>query len=156
VTADSRTVALRGFQPKLSQGERKLKAELAATIRSGGISPPDAAELIAAAGPRGTAVTDLLALLCDEGQIVEINSQLYFDIEIESELRRRVTERLADGSSLAMAELRDLLGTTRKYAVPIGEYLDRIGLTRREGDVRRLGLAQEPTPAPPHRTTGES
>ena len=28
-----------------------------------------------------------------------------------------------------MAELRDLLGTTRKYAVPIGEYLDRIGLT---------------------------
>ena len=40
---------------------------------------------------------------------------------------------------MTMAELRDLLGTTRKYAVPIGEYLDRIGLTRREGDVRRLG-----------------
>ena len=38
-----------------------------------------------------------------------------------------------------MAELRDLLGTTRKYAVPIGEYLDRIGLTVREGDLRRLG-----------------
>jgi selenocysteine-specific elongation factor len=38
-----------------------------------------------------------------------------------------------------MADLRDLLGTTRKYAVPIGEYLDRIGLTRRDGDVRRLG-----------------
>ncbi len=37
---------------------------------------------------------------------------------------------------MTMAELRDLLGTTRKYAVPIGEYLDRIGLTRREGDVR--------------------
>ena len=138
VTADSRSVALRGFQPKLSQGERKLKAELAVAIRSGGISPPDAAELIAASGPRGTAVTDLLALLRDEGQIVEINSQLYLDVEIETDLRRRVAERLADGSSLAMAELRDLLGTTRKYAVPIGEYLDRIGLTRREGDVRRL------------------
>ena len=40
---------------------------------------------------------------------------------------------------MTMAELRDLLGTTRKYAVPIGEYLDRIGLTRREGDLRRLG-----------------
>ena len=38
-----------------------------------------------------------------------------------------------------MAELRDLLGTTRKYAVPIGEYLDRIGLTRREGDVPPAG-----------------
>ena len=40
-----------------------------------------------------------------------------------------------------MADLRDLLGTTRKYAVPFGEYLDRVGVTRREGDVRRLGDA---------------
>ncbi|MBV8488345.1 MAG: SelB C-terminal domain-containing protein, partial [Planctomycetaceae bacterium] len=57
----------------------------------------------------------------------------------EAELRRKVTQRLADGSGMTMADLRDLLGTTRKYAVPIGEYLDRIGLTRRVGDVRKLG-----------------
>jgi selenocysteine-specific elongation factor len=40
-----------------------------------------------------------------------------------------------------MAELRDLLGTTRKYAVPIGEYLDRTGITLRDGDTRRIGPA---------------
>ena len=78
-------------------------------------------------------------MLRDEGQIAEISAQLYLDADAETELRRRVSDRLADGSTLTMAELRDLLGTTRKYAVPIGEYLDRIGLTRREGDVRRLG-----------------
>jgi selenocysteine-specific elongation factor len=49
---------------------------------------------------------------------------------------------LSDGSALSMSDLRDLLGTTRKYAVPIGEYLDRIGVTRREGDVRRLDPAR--------------
>ena len=43
---------------------------------------------------------------------------------------RRVAGRLADGRSMTMADLRDLLGTSRKFAVPIGEYLDRIGLTR--------------------------
>ena len=55
-------------------------------------------------------------------------------------------ERLSAGPTMTMAHLRDLLGTTRKYAVPFGEYLDRIGLTRREGDVRKLGQfeAQEP------------
>jgi selenocysteine-specific elongation factor len=37
-----------------------------------------------------------------------------------------------------VAEIRDLLGTTRKYAVPLCEYLDRSGLTRREGDLRVL------------------
>ena len=36
------------------------------------------------------------------------------------------------------SEIRDLLGTTRKYAVPLCEYLDRVGVTRREGDLRFL------------------
>jgi selenocysteine-specific elongation factor len=38
-----------------------------------------------------------------------------------------------------MAELRDLLQTSRKYAVPIAEYLDRIGWTERDGDLRSIG-----------------
>ncbi len=57
-------------------------------------------------------------------------------------------DRLADGSAISMSELRDLLGTTRKYAVPIGEYLDRIGLTKREGDTRRLDPAALPAQLP--------
>lgn len=139
IVGDARTVALKGHQPRLSQGERKLKAELAAALCAGGFSPPDVAELTARAGPRGAVLPQLLALLVDEGQVVEIGHGLYLDVDAEAELRRRVADRLADGSTLTMAELRDLLGTTRKFAVPIGEYLDRIGLTRREGDLRRLG-----------------
>ncbi len=40
-------------------------------------------------------------------------------------MRRRVAERLASGAGATVAEIRDLLGTTRKYAVPFCEYLDR-------------------------------
>jgi selenocysteine-specific elongation factor len=142
-----RTVALPGYEPKLSLAERKLKNEIAGAIRAGGMSPPDVAELAASAGQRAPIVNDLLALLRDEQLLVEIASNLFLDSETEGELRRRVRERLADGSAITMSELRDLLGTTRKYAVPIGEYLDRIGLTRREGDVRRLGSIVASTPA---------
>jgi selenocysteine-specific elongation factor len=138
VVANARTVALLGFEPKLSQAERKLKNELAETIRKGGMSPPDASELAQAAGQKAGIVPELLALLRDEQHLVEINPSLYLDVEAAAELRRRVEERLAGGSAITMAELRDLLGTTRKYSVPIGEYLDKIGLTRREGDIRRL------------------
>ena len=53
-------------------------------------------------------------------------------------MKRRLTERLAAGPGLTVAEIRDILGTTRKYAVPICEYLDRVGFTRREGDLRLL------------------
>ncbi len=139
LVANLRTLTIPGHQPKLSQGERKLKNELAEAIRAGGVSPPDLAELMSSAGARSSAVSDLLALLRDEHQIVEINSSLFLDVDAESELCRLVKDRLADGSAISMSELRDLLGTTRKFAVPIGEYLDRIGLTKREGDTRRLG-----------------
>ena len=37
---------------------------------------------------------------------------------------------------LSVSQIRDLLGTTRKFAVPICEHLDRVGFTRREGDLR--------------------
>ncbi len=110
------------------------------------MSPPEAADLAAAAGVRAAVVPELLALLRDEQKLVELSSALYLDFDVEAELRRKVIERLSAGSTMTMADLRDLLGTTRKYAVPIGEYLDRIGLTRREGDVRKLGQVEPQEP----------
>ena len=142
VVVEARTVAVKGYEPRLSQGERRLKTELLESIRKGGMSPPEAADLAAAAGVRAAVVPELLALLRDEQKLVELSSALYLDFDVEAELRRKVIERLSTGSTMTMADLRDLLGTTRKYAVPIGEYLDRIGLTRREGDVRKLGQVE--------------
>jgi selenocysteine-specific elongation factor len=141
VVADERTVALRGYEPKLSQGERRLKAEIAEAYREGGLAPPDPSEWASLSGPKAAAVPELLNLLCEEERLVAIGPGLYLDFEVAAEIRRRVSERLGDGSAMSMADLRDLIGTTRKYAVPIGEYLDRIGLTRREGDLRRLRTA---------------
>ena len=135
-------MTVKGWEPKLSQAERKLKNELLESIRKGGMSPPEASDLAAGSGPRAAVIPELLTLLRDEQKVVELSSTLYLDFDVEAELRRKVTERLSDGSGLTMADLRDLLNTTRKYAVPIGEYLDRIGLTRREGDVRKLGQVE--------------
>jgi selenocysteine-specific elongation factor len=153
LTGDARTIALPGHEPRLSQGERKLKLELAQAISAGGFSPPEVADLAASAGARAAVVPELLTLLREEQRVVPISSSLYLDTDVERDLRRRVTERLADGGALTMSELRELLGTTRKYAVPIGEYLDRIGLTLREGDLRRLNPAASQT-HPPDEASG--
>ena len=53
-------------------------------------------------------------------------------------MRRLISEKLANSSGMTVAEIRDLLGTTRKYAVPFCEYLDRVGVTERQGDLRVL------------------
>ncbi len=141
VVGDARTVALADHEPKLSQGERKLKAEIAEAYRLGGFTPPDPADWASGkAGPKVATVNDLLAILVDEERVVALGPGLFLDHNFEAELRRRVLDRLkGPGESLTMAELRDLLGTSRKYAVPIGEYLDRIGWTTRDGDARVLG-----------------
>ncbi|MFO0910186.1 MAG: selenocysteine-specific translation elongation factor [Isosphaeraceae bacterium] len=143
VVSDARSVALQGFEPKLSQAERRLKGEIAEALRGGGFSPPDLNDLIASTGAKPNVAAELLTLLREEERATEINPQLYLGYEHAVEMRRRVLERLGAGGSITMSEFRDLLGTTRKYAVPLGEYLDRIGLTRREGDARRLGPAAE-------------
>jgi selenocysteine-specific elongation factor len=146
VVADARTIALQGHEPRLTQAERRLKGELAAAIRSGGLAAPDQSELTVQAGPRSATVPDLLNLLAQEGRIVEIGGGIWLDADVELDVRRKVAERLAQPGTegITMAGLRDLLGTTRKYAVPLGEYLDRVGVTRRVGDLRFAGPAIQP------------
>ncbi len=60
-------------------------------------------------------------------------------------MRRRVIERLQSPPGITVGDVRDLLGVTRKHALPYCEYLDRVGVTRREGDLRYL--AETPAPA---------
>jgi selenocysteine-specific elongation factor len=139
VIADHRTVALAGHEPRLSQAERKLKREIADAYRAGGFSPPDPSDWSPKGVRRPSTVAELIALLVDEERIVEVGPGLYLDRDAEAMMRRLVADRLSDGRSMTMADLRDLLGTSRKFAVPIGEYLDRIGWTRRDGDSRTIG-----------------
>ena len=52
-------------------------------------------------------------------------------------MRKRVTDKLETvPAGVTVADIRDLLGTTRKYAVPLCEFLDKTGLTKRNGDLR--------------------
>jgi len=141
LVGDAGSVALREFVPKLSHSERKLKDALLAQITAGGIAPPDSGDLAKEVGARASVVPELLSLLVDEGRLVEVSpGSLFLSTEAEASLRETVRTRFASREPFAMADLRDALGTTRKFAVPIGEYLDRIGLTHREGDTRRLAI----------------
>jgi selenocysteine-specific elongation factor len=55
-------------------------------------------------------------------------------------MRSIISHALENNKAMTVAEIRDLLKTSRKYAVPFCEHLDKIGLTKREGDLRLLAL----------------
>ena len=83
-----------------------------------------------------------------EGQLVQVTDDIYLHADAEAAMRRRIADKLSAGPGLTVAEIRDLLGTTRKYAVPLCEYLDRVGVTKREGDLRAIGLGEPADPEP--------
>jgi selenocysteine-specific elongation factor len=146
VVGDQRRIARADFKPKLSANLRKLKDRLVEAYREGRFQPPDPASFAGAAGGNAANLGDLFEVCIAEGYLVRIAPDIYLHIDIEGEMKRQVSAKLANGGpGLTVAEIRDLLGTTRKFAVPLCEYLDKIGVTRREGDLRYLVTAANAT-----------
>jgi selenocysteine-specific elongation factor len=138
LVGDARRIARADFKPKLSAAQRKLKDKIVEAHAAAGFAPPEPKEFANQAGGNATALKDIFEVACAEGFLVKVTDEFYLAADAEAEMRRRVTERLRAGPGATVAEIRDLLGTTRKYAVPVCEYLDRVRLTKREGDVRVL------------------
>ncbi|HEV7224455.1 MAG TPA: SelB C-terminal domain-containing protein, partial [Pirellulales bacterium] len=101
-----------------------------------GFQAPTLDEVRAQTPKNQQAVPQLVALAAAEGQLIEAAPGFYLHAESERRLRHTLGERLALGAGLTVSEIREILGVSRKYAVPLCEYLDRIGFTRREGDLR--------------------
>ncbi|MBV9334104.1 MAG: SelB C-terminal domain-containing protein, partial [Candidatus Eremiobacteraeota bacterium] len=76
------------------------------------------------------------AMLADGG-LVKVGDDLYRGAQI-AEIHARLEAHFGQHDRMTAAQFRDLLGTSRKYAVPLLEWLDSRGITIRDGDFRRL------------------
>ena len=133
-----RGIALAGHGPKLSAKEKELIERIVQTYRDAGFQPPTVAEVKAQATRNQAAVPELINLAAAQGRLVRVSPELYLHAEAERQMRGTLAERLRGGKGLTVSQIREILGTTRKYAVPLCEHLDRIGFTKRQGDVRVL------------------
>jgi selenocysteine-specific elongation factor len=138
LVGDGRRVARADFKPKLSANQRKLKDKIVEAHAAAGFQPPDPKDFAPQAAGNAAALKDIFEVAVAEGLLARVTPDIYLHADTDAEMRRRVTERLRSGPGATVAEIRDLLGTTRKFAVPICEYLDRVGLTKRDGDLRVL------------------
>jgi selenocysteine-specific elongation factor len=134
-----RGVALVGQGPKLSQNERKLLAEIVEQYRLAGFQAPTVKEVQQQATRNQQSVPQLVALAAADGDLVQVNNQYYLHADVERQARERLREHLADGRGLTLSEIREILDTSRKYAIPYAEFLDQAGFTVRQGDLRLLG-----------------
>ncbi len=138
ITLGERGVALAGHGPQLSAGERELLERIVQIYRQSAYQPPSVEQLKARISRNQAAMPELIRLAAADGRLVKISAEFYLDAELEQQMRTTLAQRLSGGKGLTVSQIREILDTTRKYAVPLCEYLDRIGFTERRGDLRVL------------------
>jgi len=81
---------------------------------------------------------DILGVLESRGAVTKVTTDLYFSRGALDKVKALLIAHLEAHSEMAAATFRDILGTSRKFVIPLLEYFDRSGLTLRVGDVRKL------------------
>jgi selenocysteine-specific elongation factor len=142
VQRDGSVVRRAQWAPKLGGTAERLRADLLRALTEAAAEPPSTAEL-AAAHP-GADVPGLLRLMAREGVVVAVGKERFYEAGALARERDRIVTLLTELGSATPSALRDRLGLSRKWLIPLLEWCDAQGITVRKGDARVLG---SPRPA---------
>jgi selenocysteine-specific elongation factor len=138
VEIDKDKVKLKGLSRPVDQSVEKLHAKIVATLHARGFMPPSVSELSEELGIKETGLRDMLQKLAYESQVVRVKSDMYFAGSRIEELKKTVKDHMIAKKEMVPADFKEILGLSRKYLIPLLEYLDEIKLTIRTGDKRVL------------------
>jgi selenocysteine-specific elongation factor len=126
-----------GSQISLLPDEVKAKDQIEAAFASAGLAVPTVKEVLATLAVEARRSEKLLQLLLREKALHRVTPELIFHRNALAELRTKLAGyKKAKGERISVPAFKDLTGVTRKYAIPLLEYLDRERVTRRQGDER--------------------
>ena len=122
------TVALSAHEPRPDAAQNARARDFLASLQAQPFAPPTDNPL----------EEDLLAYLEDRGEIVRLGDGIAFAAEAYREMVERIVSHLREQGAVTLAQVRDMFGTSRKYAQALLEHLDDQHITRRVGDERVL------------------
>jgi len=131
-------VALSTHRLELTPEEERARAAIDRVYREAGLKPPDAAAVTAAAWAPGAVVDRMLKLLQRQKTLIKIDVLLFHE-EALRQLKAEVTALKTPGGDVARIDVgtfKERFGVSRKFAIPLLEYLDRERVTRRVGESR--------------------
>jgi selenocysteine-specific elongation factor len=127
-----------GHAVQLTPAQQATSDRLEAEFRAAGVAPPTLDEAFAKLGVGGPSAQAIAQLLVDSRRLVRIREGLYFHAEPLERAVSQVVAFLRERQAISPQEIKDLLGISRKYAIPLLEWLDAQRLTVRVGDKRVL------------------
>lgn len=136
VAREQEVLHLAEHKVTLGQDQEKVREEIEAIYREGGLQPPYFKEL-ADRFPERTA-RDVLQLMTKEGVLVKVKEDLYFHRQAVDGLRERLVAFLKEHGEITTPQFKEMTGASRKYAIPLIEHFDLNQVTVRVGDNRVL------------------
>ena len=124
-----------GWAPSPTSRDLEATDHLAHDICAAEHEPPSVGELVSR---YGSSVPALLRMLERQGRIVQVERDRYYDRSALDAMIAQLRESLKPGQVYVPAQLRDVLGSSRKFLIPFLEFCDRRGITERRGDGRVL------------------
>ncbi|MBI5076558.1 MAG: selenocysteine-specific translation elongation factor [Nitrospirae bacterium] len=140
VTVDKDLLRLKTFRVALSGAAEAHKAKIVDLLAQGEFQPLTKTEMAEALKMDQKQITDILNILAKERAVVRVNESIYLSAAAYDKMITALKTFFARKPELTVAEFRDLLNTSRKFALPFLEHLDAARVTLRLGDARKLLL----------------
>lgn len=140
IAVEKEVIRLKTFNISLSTVDESLKKRILEILMNTRYQPPTKDDLSQTLKIDSKHLTDILKLMVREGSIVRINEAMYISSTIYKMMIDTLKDFFSKKPEITVAEFRDLLKTSRKYALPLLEYLDSNKITMRVGDIRKFLL----------------
>ena len=143
IAKEENLLRLASHRVQLGGQEKTLMERIKTILGEQPLAPPDLKDVEKQLGLNRARLTEVMRLLERDGSVVRVTTDMYFLASSIDHLRTTLKKFLSERGEMTAASFRDLIGSTRKYTIPLLEYFDRDGLTIRVGDVRRLKTQPE-------------
>ena len=128
-------------QETISDDERKLLNSIESLFKTRPFNPPVYDEVVEHTKADPERVRKIFKMLLEQEQLVRVDKDLLFHREAVEQARQILTSYINKEGGLESVKFKYLLNTTRKFAIPLLDYFDRIGVTRRSGYTRYLRVS---------------
>jgi len=136
IVAEGETLRLASHRLSLKSDEDEALRRIEGLFRDAGLAVPALAEVLSNAGLDQNRARAIVQILLRQKRLVRVSQDLYYHAEALEALRAALAER--KGQTFGVGDFKDWTGVSRKYAIPLLEFLDRERVTRRSGDKRQV------------------
>jgi selenocysteine-specific elongation factor len=131
-------VRLASHEVRLSPEQQRVVDALEGEFHRAEAAPPSPEEALGRAGVAGDEEHELFQVLVQAGKLVRVKESLFFHAQALDSIQGKLVALLRERKEIGPSDIKDLLGISRKYAIPLLEFFDQRRVTARVGERRIL------------------